>query len=82
MDEVPNMTILSIETGLSLCERLSVQRRTDHWAWAAEWRATTAAASHRERSGTQDCIITARQILQTVLLEAGQTGTVHKDSTV
>lgn len=52
MDEVPKMTILSFEVGLSLCERLSAQRRAHGRARAAEGRAAAAAASHPERSGT------------------------------
>lgn len=52
MDEVPKMTILSFEVGLSLCERLSAQRRAHRRARAAEGRAAAAAASHPERSGT------------------------------
>jgi len=61
--------------------RPSRQGRTDRRAQAAEQRAATAAAPRRERSGTQDCVTTAGQELQTGLLEAGQTRRARKDGT-
>lgn len=68
MGEVPKMTMLSIKTGLSLCRRLCEQRA---WLLHLPW----------EWLGTWDCIIPVRGMLQTALLEAGQTGTACKDST-
>lgn len=77
MDEVPKMTILSVEVGLSQCERLSAQRRAHRRARAAEGRAAAAAASHQERSGTCDSIITAGQILPPWYWKQGRQGSAE-----